>query len=384
MMTPTGADELLAAWARDIAQLAAEAAGSETRPGDTEAEDAAARRALGAVAELLPQVVPDATGRVSARNLCIIREELAYASGLSDTMFVMQGLGSSMIAAAGSGALQTRYLPAVARGEIVAAIALTEPDAGSDLAGIVTQAALAGDHYRIDGVKTFISNAGIADFYTLLARTGGKDSGRRGISAFVVDARTPGLRVKERLSLSAPHPIGTLELSDCVVPVDHRLGAEGDGYDLALRTLDRFRPTVGAAALGLARRALDESVGRARSRKQFGRRLAEFQAIRFKIADMAMWLEAGRLLVMRAASLIDDGPDDGKGSRRASAMAKLYATEAAQRIVDEAVQIHGGLGVTRGQVVERLYREVRALRIYEGTSEIQRSIIAHSLLKESA
>jgi acyl-CoA dehydrogenase len=295
-------------------------------------------------------------------------------------MFAMQGLGSCAIALAGSGEAKARYLPGIARGGIIAAFALTEPEAGSDVAAIATRATRDGGHYVLDGEKTFITNAGLADCYTLFARTGDAASGRRGLTAFAIEAGSPGLRLKERLGVSAPHPIGSLELCGCRVSADNRLGAEGEGHDLALRVLDRFRPTVGAAAAGLAGRALEESIARARSRRQFGSALAAFQAIRFKLADMALWLDASRLMVMRAATLLDEG----RGSRRASAMAKLYATEAAQRIVDEAVQIHGGLGVTRGQTVERLYREVRALRVYEGTSEIQRTIIAHSLLKETS
>ncbi len=297
-------------------------------------------------------------------------------------MFVMQGLGSRGIALAGSDDLKERCLPGVARGERVAAFALTEPEAGSDVSAIATRATRDGDVYRLDGTKTFISNAGLADVYTLFARTD-DGPGREGITAFAVEAGAPGLRVSERVTISAPHPIGTLELAGCRVPAANRLGAEGTGFDLALSVLDFFRPTVGAAAVGLARRALDESVARCRQRMQFGRPLAAFQAVRFKLADMALSLEAARLLVMRAAAMIDrPGGSASREVRRASSMAKLYATEAAQRIVDEAVQLHGGLGVVRGQTVERLYREVRALRIYEGTSEIQRLVIAASLLKE--
>jgi len=378
----TAKERELAVLAAGAARSAATAAGPEPAPGDAAAEDASARRALDALSAtgLLGRVAPADGSMPSARGVCVIREQLAYACGLADVMFVMQGLGACALALAGAEAVKTKLLPGVAAGRLVAGFALTEPEAGSDVAALRTRAARDGDHYVLDGVKTFISNAGLADLYTVFARTGEAGSGRRGLTAFAVEAGATGLTVSERLTVAAPHPIGTLSLSGCRVPAANRLGEEGSGHDLALKVLDRFRPTVGAAATGFARRALDESLARARSRVQFGKPLAEFQAIRFKLADMATWLDASRLLVMRAATLLDDGAD----ARRASAMAKLYATEAAQRIVDEAVQIHGGLGVTRGQIVERLYREVRALRIYEGTSEIQRSIIAHSLLKETA
>jgi acyl-CoA dehydrogenase len=273
----------------------------------------------------------------------------------------------------------------VAAGRLVAAFALTEPEAGSDVGAIATRATRDGEGYVLDGEKCFITNAGIAGLYTVFARTGDPDSGSRGLSAFAVDASAGGIRV-ERSSVIAPHPIGRVTFSGCRVPAACRLGDEGAGHELALRVLDRFRPTVGAAAAGFARRALEESVLHAKRRRQFGRPLADQQAIRFKMADMATHLHAAALLVWRAACLADASPDvpgaTASVRRRAAAMAKLFATEAAQRIVDEAVQIHGGLGVTRGQVVERLYRDVRALRIYEGTSEIQRLVIARTLLRD--
>lgn len=378
----TGPFQELAARTRSIA------AGLDDEEPDTrdhDAVDAAARRALKHLSDsgLTTHAVPAPGAPVSARSLCAIREELAAVSGLADAMFVMQGLGSCLITLGGSGAMKTRFLPDVARGASIAAFALTEPEAGSDVGGISTRAVRDGGDYVLDGTKTYISNAGIADVYTVLARTGEGPSRRDGISAFVVEAATPGLTVRRRLSIIAPHPIGTIEFSGCRVPSTHLLGDEGEGYDLALAVLDRFRPTVGAAANGFARRALAESLSRSRQRRQFGRSLSEFQAIRFKLADMATWLDAARLLVQQAATLVDSGASLAQ-TRRASAMAKLYATEAAQRIVDEAVQIHGALGVTHGHVVERLYREVRALRIYEGTSEIQRSIIARALLANDA
>ena len=378
----SGPDLELSARARFIA---AGLGDDEPDTRDHDAVDAAARRALKHLSDsgLTTHAVPAPGVPVSARALCAIREELAAVSGLADAMFVMQGLGSCLITLAGSAAIKARYLPDVARGAAIAAFALTEPEAGSDVGGISTRAVRDGGDYVLDGVKTYISNAGIADFYTVLARTGEGSSRRDGISAFVVEAATPGLTVPRRLSLIAPHPIGSIEFSGCRVPSTHLLGSEGQGYDLALSVLDRFRPTVGAAANGFSRRALVESVSRSKLRRQFGRPLSEFQAIRFKLADMATWLDAARLLVQQAAALVDSGAGLAQ-TRRASAMAKLYATEAAQRIVDEAVQIHGALGVTHGHVVERLYREVRALRIYEGTSEIQRSIIARALLANDA
>ena len=350
---------------------------------DHSAVDRAARTALSHLSDsgLTAHAVPEPGGRVSAVALCAIREELAAVSGLADAMFIMQGLGSCLITLAGSASMKARYLPEVARGAMIAAFALTEPDAGSDVSAIATRAVRDTEGYVLDGVKTYISNAGIADFYTVLARTGDGPARREGISAFLVEATTPGLTVTQRLSIIAPHPIGTLEFSGCRIPSTHLLGAEGQGFELALSVLDRFRPTVGAAANGFARRALAESLSRSKQRRQFGRPISDFQAIRFKLADMAVWLDASRLLVQQAAVLVDTGAG-ATLTRRASAMAKLYATEAAQRIVDEAVQIHGALGVTHGHVVERLYREVRALRIYEGTSEIQRSIIARGLLAD--
>ncbi|HKY32897.1 MAG TPA: acyl-CoA dehydrogenase family protein [Candidatus Polarisedimenticolia bacterium] len=380
--------------AREAAAPEVSSPSPEPQAGDCAAEDAAARAALSLLARsgLLGLVVPGTDGsrhlRVAA--VCAAREELAYASGLLDVQFVMQGLGSLALWMAGSAGLRGRWLPALARGEAVAAFALTEPEAGSDAAALGTRAVRDGGGYVLDGAKCFISNAGLADVYTVFARTGEEGSGRKGITAFLVEAAAPGFSVASRQALTAPHPIGILSLRGCRVPASARLGEEGAGYALAMGVLDRFRPTVGASAAGLARRALDESLAHCRRRRQFGAPLADLQAVRFKLADMALWLDASRLLVQRAASLLDEAgaappaAEAPPAARRAAAMAKLYATEAAQRIVDEAVQLHGGLGVTRGSVVERLYREVRALRIYEGTSEIQRLVIARSLLKEIA
>lgn len=312
------------------------------------------------------------------RSLCLAREAVAAASGLADSVFAVQGLGSYPISASGNHAIAERYLPGVADGRSIAAFAMTEPEAGSDAAAIATRAARDGDDYVLDGTKVFISNATIASFFVVFARTA--DTPKRGISAFVVDADLPGLTIARRQVMVAPHPIAELRLSKCRVPVAQRLGEEGDGMRLALGTLDFFRTSVGAAACGLASRALDESRVHVQSRRQFGSLLAEFQLIQAALADMATELDAARLLVYRAAWTKDAGSER---LTRESAMAKLFATEAAQRIVDRAVQLHGGLGVERGSVVERLYREVRALRIYEGTSEIQRLVIARELLAAS-
>jgi len=318
--------------------------------------------------------------KLDNRALCLIREGLAYSSSLADLAFVMQGLGTFAISQAARDHIREFWLGRAAGGKAIAAFALTEPDAGSDVAAIQTSAQLDGDAYVINGRKRFISNAGIADFYTVFARTGTREGGRSALSAFVVGAKVPGFTVVERTALMAPHPIGELAFENCRVPAEDMIGNEGDGFGLAMETLDTFRASVGAAACGMARRALDESVRYASTRKQFGRLLVEHQLVQGKLADMSTELDAARLLVYRAAYLKDT--TSARVTREAS-QAKLYATEAAGRIVDSAVQIHGGTGLVRGSVVERLYRDVRALRIYEGTSEIQKIVIASQLLKES-
>ena len=310
------------------------------------------------------------------RSLCLAREWMAGASGLADAVFAVQGLGSYPLARSGNRAMAERFLPDIATGRAIAAFALTEPEAGSDAGALATRAARHGDSYVLDGTKVFISNATIASFFVLFARTA--DGPKRGISAFVIEAGTPGLTVARRQSVAAPHPIAELQLTSCRVPAVQRLGEEGDGMRLALGTLDFFRTSVGAAACGLAGRALSESRARALSRRQFGSLLADFQMTQAALADMATELDAARLLVYRAAWLKDQGQERLTSE---SAMAKLFATEAAQRIVDRAVQIHGGTGVERGSIVERLYREVRPLRIYEGTSEIQRIVIAREVIE---
>jgi len=328
---------------------------------------------------LLPRASGDSRENVQARDLCILREELARGSALADTMFAMQALGSYPITIAGSEEQKQRYLPPIARGEAIAAFALTEPQAGSDLSSMETRAVSRGGEYRLTGVKCFISNAGLAQTYTVFALTD-PEKKTKGISAFVVEANTPGFVLKERTPLLSPHPIGVIAFEDCRVPRTQLLGQEGEGLKIALTTLDTLRCTVGAAAVGLAQRALEEAVQYSRKRRQFGQALAEFQATQFKLADMATELEASRLLVYQAAWARDHNQSDLK---QKSSMAKLYATEAAQRIVDQALQIHGGMGVVVGTPVEQLYRDVRALRIYEGTSEIQRLVIARNLLKSS-
>lgn len=317
--------------------------------------------------------------KLDIRALCLIRESLAYASALADLAFVMQGLGTYAISQAAPEHVRDFWLSRAVEGKAIAAFALTEPEAGSDVAAIQTTARREGDGYVINGTKRFISNAGIADFYTVFARTGTREDGRPALSAFVVSARMQGFSVVERTQLMAPHPIGEITFDDCRVPAEDMVGNEGDGFRLAMETLDTFRSSVGAAACGMARRALDEGLRYALTRRQFGRLLAEHQLVQEKLADMVTELDAARLLVYRAAHLKDSGAP--RVTREASE-AKLFATEAAGRIIDSAVQIHGGSGLVRGCVVERLYRDVRALRIYEGTSEIQKLVIAAQLMKE--
>lgn len=314
---------------------------------------------------------------VSVRALCLVREILAWASGLAEYVFAMQGLGSYPIVLAGTEAQRREFLPAVLNGSCLAAFALTEQDAGSDVAGMKTRAVRQGDYYVLDGAKTFISNAGLAGHYVVFARTGPEESGSRGLSAFVVRPEDPGFVFEGPLPMMADHPIGTIRFDGMRIPVSRRLGEEGEGFRIAMATLDVFRSTVGAAAVGMARRALDDALVRVTTRKQFGQPLCEFQTTRVYLAEMATELDAARLLVYRAAWLKD------RGAQRVTleaSMAKMYATEAAQRIIDRALQLHGGAGVVRGTSVERLYREIRALRIYEGTTEIQRLVIAGSLI----
>ena len=326
--------------------------------------------------------VPAAWGGVDealdVRSLALIRETLARHDGIADFVFAMQGLGSGTISLFGSEAQKQAYLPAVARGEKIAAFALTEPGSGSDVAAMETTAEAGADGYRVTGAKTYISNGGIADFYVLFARTG-EAPGSKGISAFIVDAGTEGLNDRERIEVIAPHPLATLKFGDMHLSASALLGERGRGFAQAMGTLDLFRTTVGAAALGFARRALDEATERALSRKLGGGTLADNGQVQAMLAEMVLDVEASALLVYRAAWL-----RDVKGARnsREAALAKLQATDGAQRVIDKAVQIFGGLGVTVGVPVERLYREIRALRIYEGASEVQKVVIARNHLRE--
>ncbi|MDQ1078779.1 acyl-CoA dehydrogenase family protein [Pseudoroseomonas cervicalis] len=360
-------------WAREVEAWAAEHAEALVDHHDADASTLRLTRAMGE-AGLLRAAVPE-DGRLDVRCLCIARDILARHAGLADFAFAMAGLGTGSITLFGDDALKARYLPDVRRGESLAAFALSEPEAGSDVAALATSATRDGNsHWRISGKKTWISNGGIAGHYVVFARSG-EAPGARGLSAFVVPADSPGLSVEARIEVTAPHPLATLRFDDVRVPDSHRLGAPGDGFKVAMATLDVFRATVGAAALGFARRALDLTVERAENRHLFGGPLFEQQQSQVAIADSATEVEAAALLVYRAAWLKDSGRP--RISREAS-MAKLYATEAAQRAADRAVQIHGGLGVTRGHKAEELYREVRALRVYEGASEVQRIVIARA------
>ena len=313
---------------------------------------------------------------IDTRQLCLLRETLAFHNGLSDFAFAMQGLGSGAICLFGTPEQKARYLPRVARGEALAAFALSEPEAGSDVAAMQCSASAIDGGYVLNGRKTWISNGGIADFYVVFARTG-EAPGARGITAFIVDANTPGLTIEERIDVVAPHPLATLRFENCEVSAAQRIGDAGAGFKVAMGTLDVFRTSVAAAALGFGRRALHEAIDWARSRPMFGQRLADFQITQAKIAQMATLLDAATLLTYRAAWL----RDKGQRITREAAMAKMTATENAQQIIDMAVQMHGGMGVKKGHIVESLYREIRALRIYEGATEVQQLIIGKDVLK---
>jgi acyl-CoA dehydrogenase len=326
----------------------------------------------------LRHAIAGAGTAIDTRAICLIRETLARHDGLADFAFAMQGLGSGAISLFGTGAQRERYLPRVARGAAIAAFALSEPDAGSDVAAMRCAARADGDAYVLDGQKTWISNGGIADFYVVFARTG-EAPGARGISAFIVDADTPGLHIVERIAVIAPHPLARLRFDGCRVPAAQRIGAAGQGFKVAMATLDVFRTSVAAAALGFARRAFDEALAHAQGRRMFGQALADFQLTQAKLAQMATAIDASALLTYRAAWQRDRG---GKVTQEA-AMAKMTATESAQQVIDAAVQMFGGLGVTSGHPAERLYREIRALRIYEGATEVQQLIIARELLREA-
>lgn len=354
---------------------------SQEHPHDVDAACRALVKSLGQGGWLRHAVAGVAHGGVSevldTRALCLIRETLARHSGLADFAFAMQGLGSGAISLAGTAAQRERYLPRVARGEAIAAFALSEPEAGSDVAAMQCAARIDGDHVVLDGEKTWISNGGIADFYVVFARTG-EAPGSRGISAFIVDADTPGFEIAERIDVIAPHPLARLRFTNCRIPLTQRIGAAGEGFKVAMRTLDVFRTSVAAAALGFARRALDEGLQRATTRKMFKGVLADFQLTQAKLAQMATTIDSAALLTYRAAWM----RDQGHNVTREAAMAKMVATEGAQQVIDAAVQLWGGLGVVSEQPVERLYREIRALRIYEGATEVQQLIIARELLND--
>jgi len=312
---------------------------------------------------------------IDTRAVCLIRETLARHSGLADFAFAMQGLGSGAITLFGTEQNKQQYLVRVGRGDAIAAFALSEPDAGSDVAAMQCAAVREGDHYVLNGEKTWISNGGIADLYVVFARTG-EAPGARGISAFIVDAGLPGFEIAERIDVIAPHPLARIRFTNCRVPAAKLLGEAGKGFKVAMATLDIFRTSVAAAALGFARRALDEALQRATSRKMFGKTLADFQLTQAKLAHMATGIDAAALLTYRAAWQ----RDQGRRVTKEAAMAKLTATETAQQVIDAALQMFGGLGVVSEQPVERLYREIRALRIYEGATEVQQLIIARELL----
>ncbi len=355
---------------------------AQTHSHDVDAECQALVRSLGHAGWLKYAIGGLASGAASevmdTRSICIIRETLARHSGLADFAFAMQGLGSGAISLAGSPEQQQRYLPKVAQGQAIAAFALSEPEAGSDVAAMQCTATVEGGFAVLNGCKTWISNGGIADFYVVFARSG-EAPGARGISAFIVDADTPGLSIAERIEVIAPHPLATLRFTECRVPLSQRIGAPGEGFKVAMRTLDVFRTSVAAAALGFARRAFDEALQRATQRKMFNQTLADFQLTQAKLAQMATTIDASALLTYRAAWL----RDQGKSVTKEAAMAKMTATEGAQQVIDAAVQIWGGMGVVSGHIVERLYREIRSLRIYEGATEVQQLIIARELLKDT-
>ncbi len=360
--------------AREVADLVRR----EVAPLPVAHDDASAR----AQARVLLEVIGRARLAAHAHPLdlracCLIREALAYESPLADEVFALQCLGSTPIALAGSAALAASIVPKVVHGELMAAFAMTEPEAGSDVASLTTVARRDGDDYILEGKKTLISNAGIADFYTVFAKTD-PAAGHRGISCFVVDADTPGLSFDRALELSAPHPLGDLSFDDCRVPASRRLGAEGDGFRIGMSTLDSLRTTVAAAACGMAARALEEALSHVESRRQFGAPLSELALVQHELAAMAMDLTASRLMVYRAAATKDAGAPRVSVE---SAMAKAFATEAAQRIVDSAVQLSGGRGVLKESKVDQLYRAIRPLRIYEGTTDIQHVVIARAILK---
>jgi acyl-CoA dehydrogenase len=363
----------LAAWAREHVPA------GEADDAYAASRDLVRSLAAGGWLELCVPAPAGRHERLDVRSLCIARETLAYHSPLADFAFAMQGLGSGPISLFGTDEQRAAFLPSVASGEQIAAFALSEAAAGSDVAALATTARLADDHYVLDGEKTWISNAGIADFYVVFARTGEGD-GHRGLSAFIVDATASGVEVTRQIETVSPHPLGTVRFTNCRVPAAARLAPAGDGFKVAMATLDVFRSTVGAAALGMARRALDETLRHVRQREIFGGTLADLQITQARLAEMATEVDAAALLVYRAAWTKDAGAER---VTKEAAMAKAFATEAAQRVIDAAVQLFGGHGVTSGHIVERLYRDIRPLRIYEGATEVQQVVIARQLLKDA-
>ncbi len=367
------------ALAREASAWCESALGSIHALAETDAQCRALVAAMGNAGFLGRAIVAKSGGTLDVRSACVLREVFAREWGLADFAFAMQGLGSGPISLYGSAEQRERYAARAASGHAIAAFAISETNAGSDLGAMETRARRDGRDYLIDGAKTWISNAGLADFYVVFARTA--DTASRHISAFVVEAANPGVQVVERIEVTAPHPLGTIRFSSCRVPASARIGEEGRGMGIALGTLDAFRPTVGAAALGFARRALEEARRHAKARRAFGATLADLDAVRGKLGRMALDVDASALLVYRAA-----WKKDTTGGRIASeaAMAKSFATESAQRVIDDAVQILGARGVVSGAVVEELYREIRPLRIYEGATEIQHLIIARELLADDS
>ena len=383
------------AWARELADWVEHGLPALPEPDEHDLDAVYAAcgalvRAMGS-AGLLRACVPAAYGglreQVDVRSLALGRQTLAQAGALVDFAFAMQGLGSAPVSLFGNDAQKAALLPGVARGELVAAFALSEPDAGSDVAAMQATARRDGDGWVLDGVKTWISNAGgLADRFVIFARSEGLDAAggerdAKGLSAFLVDAGTPGLDASERIPVISPHPLGTLKLSGCRIGADRLIGRPGHGFAIAMGTLDLFRTTVGAAALGFARRALDEATSRVRQRQMFGQRLADFQLTQVQIGRMCTEIDAAALMVYRSAWTRDVL---GRRVTREASMAKLHATETAQQVIDAALQLHGGLGVVSGQPVERLYRDVRALRIYEGATEVLQLIIGQRHLQDAA
>lgn len=364
----------------ELAEEAAAVCAAEIAPLEVPTDDDAARSQAREVAGILGgAALLGVIDPLELRSCCVVRELLGATSPLADTVFALQALGTVPIALAGDDALRERWLEPALAGEAIGGFAMTEAGAGSDVASMATTAARDGDGYVLEGGKTLISNAGIADFYTVFASTD-RSRGSRGISAFVVPADADGLEYVGPQVMSAPHPLGEIEFRGCRVPASHRLGEENAGFKVGMMTLDRLRPTVAAAACGMAQRALDEALAHALERRQFGRRLADFQLVKQKLARMATELTAARLLTYRAAWELDQGAER---ITLEAAMAKSYATEAAQRVIDDAVQVLGGRGVLADHPVDRLYRSVRALRIYEGTTEIQSLVIAGALIADA-